>query len=126
MIQSNNSPALSDLDYFSRFTSWQAAFSLVRPGMNAWAQLGSHGSLFSLIWPLGCVMVSVLAAAMIVRGNWRRLNGPLALPVVALASVFLANGAQGVTQAAAHWTYTHIPLAGIFRESQQIFDLPSF
>ena len=123
-IQSNNSPALSDLEYFSRFTSWQAAFSLLRPGMNAWAQIGTHGDLFSLIWPIGCVLVSLLGAALILRGGWRRLTGSPTLPVVALASVFLANGAQGVTEAAASWAYSNIPLAAIFRDPSKFLLFP--
>jgi hypothetical protein len=123
-IQGNNSPTVSDLEYFSRFTSWEAAFSLLRPGMNAWAQVHSHGTLFSLVWPLGCVAVSLLAVALILRGGWRRLTGSPTLPLVAFASVFLANGAQGVTEAAANWAYSNIPFAEIFRDPSKFLMFP--
>jgi len=123
-IQANNSPALADLTYFSGFTSWRAAFSLLRPGMNAWTEVGAHGASFRIVWSLFCVAVSFLAGAIVLRGGWKRLTGSPALPLLALASVGLANGVNGVTRGPASWAYSHVPLAGVFRDPSKFLLLP--
>jgi hypothetical protein len=125
-IQGSNNPGLSDLVYFSRFTSWHSAFSLLRPGMNAWTEVGAHGALFRLVWSLCCVAISLMAAVIVLRGGSTRLTGSPSLPLLALASVALANGASGLTKGAAFWSFSHIPLAAAFRDPSKFLVFPLF
>jgi hypothetical protein len=123
-IRNANSPAFSDLAYFSRFTSWTAAFSLLRPGMNAWAEVGLHGAIFRTLWSLTCISISLVSVAIVLRGGWRRLTGSPALPLLALASIGFANGANGLTMGTVSWVYSHVPLAGVFRDPSKFLLFP--
>lgn len=123
-IEERNNPAPSDLTYFSEFTSWDAAFSLLRPGMNAWAEVDAHGAAVRILWSLCCVAIAIVAGAIVLRGGWRRLTGSLVLPLIAGASVALANGANGVTEGAAVWAYASIPFAEVFRDPSKFLFFP--
>jgi hypothetical protein len=123
-IRSANSPAFSDLAYFSRFTSWRAVFSLLRPGMNAWAAVGMHGAVFRTFWSLTCISISFVSVAIVLRGGWRRLTGSPALPLLALASIGLANGANGLTMGMVSWVFSHVPLSGVFRDPSKFLLFP--
>lgn len=123
-IQTHNSPTSSDLAYFSNFTSWDAAFSLLRPGMNAWMEVSALGDSFRAIWFVGCVGISLVAGVIVLRGGWRWLTGSPVLPLLALASVALANGANGPTRGVAFWIYSHVPFAGIFRDPSKFLLFP--
>lgn len=115
-INANNSPSTGDLLYFSRFTSWHSAFTLVRPGLNASEEMLAQGRWINWLWVAGAVAVCFAAWSLVVSGLANKLTGSWSLPIAAFASVVLGNGANGVTRGAAIWAYSHIPFAQIFRD----------